>query len=78
MPWQNVGLLEASWEAAFGAQPVDVESIVTTVPAKADRAATNEVAGESHSPVTDPVWAASYTDSATCKAVGAFGSRLPA
>jgi hypothetical protein len=26
MPWQNVGLLEASWEAAFGAQPVDVES----------------------------------------------------
>jgi hypothetical protein len=43
MPWQNVGLLEASWEAAFGAQPVDVESIVTTLPAKADRPGTNEV-----------------------------------
>ena len=43
MPWQNVGLLEASWEAAFGAQPVDVESIVTTVPAKADQACTNEL-----------------------------------
>jgi hypothetical protein len=43
MPWQNVGLVEASWEAAFGAEPVDVESFVTTVPAKVDRADTNEV-----------------------------------
>jgi hypothetical protein len=43
MPWQNVGLVEAAWEAAFGAQPVDVESFVTTVPAKVDRADTNEV-----------------------------------
>jgi hypothetical protein len=25
----------------------------------------------------DPVWVASYTDSATCKAVAPFGSRLP-
>jgi hypothetical protein len=31
----------------------------------------------SHPPVRDPVWVASYTDSATCKAVTPFGSRLP-
>jgi hypothetical protein len=51
--------------------------------------ATNEIDGPSrqgsspprgvrgHAAARDPVWVASYTDSATCKAVAPFGSRLP-